>query len=141
LNLIRVMPAKGQDKSMQPSHTIARLVGPVFAILGIGVLVNIATYRSVTAELLNSNALILLSGVLVLTAGLAILNAHPLWTHDWRSLITAIGWLLAVIGAFRIFAPQYATFVRATTGQGFLIGAGIVLLALGGFITFKGYAA
>ena len=67
---------------------------------------------------------------------------HPLWTHDWRSLITAIGWLLAVIGAFRIFAPQFVTFVaRDRPASGFLIGAGIVLLALGGFITFKGYAA
>ena len=46
-------------------------------------------------------------------------------------------------GFFRIIAPQRVAFL----GNGvlahpwFLSGAGIFLLALGGFITFKGYAA
>ena len=42
---------------------------------------------------------------------------------------------------FRILAPQFVAFVGGAiiAHSGFFIGAGIVLLALGGFITFKGY--
>jgi hypothetical protein len=133
LNLIRVMPAKGQDNSMQKSQTIARLVGPVLSAIGIGMLANEAVYRQMAAQFLAEYPFIYFSGILALVAGLYILNVHNVWTRDWRTLITAI--------AFRVMAPQFAVFVAGSivATSGFFLGAGIVLLALGGFITFKGY--
>ncbi len=81
--------------------------------------------------------------MLLLTAGLAILNAHPLWTPDWRSLITLAGWMATVAGVWRILAPKYVPFVGAAiiAHPNFFLGAGIVLLGLGGFMTFKGYVS
>ncbi len=136
------MPAKGQD-SMPNSVFIARLMGPVLAVIGIGMLANGAVYRQMAAQFFSAYPFIYFSGILALLAGLAILNAHNVWTRDWRSLITAIGWLVTGIGTFRIIAPQFPAFVGGSIvmNGGFFIGAGIVLLALGGFITFKGYAA
>jgi hypothetical protein len=128
---------------MDPALTVARLIGPVLAVIGIGMLANDAVYSQLGEQFLASYPLIYMSGVLALLAGLAILNAHHGWTPDWRSLITAIGWLLTGVGTFRILTPQLVSFV----GKGilpygnFFIGAGLVLLALGGFITFKGYVA
>ena len=54
--------------------------------------------------------------------------------------MTAVGWILTCVGAFRIIAPQFANFIaRAAVDNGkFFTGTGVVLLALGGFITFKG---
>ncbi len=136
------MPAKGQD-AMRNASTIARLIGPVLTVVGVGMLSNTGTYRALAGQFLDSYPLIYLSGVLALLAGLAILNAHHDWTPDWRSLITALGWLMTAAGTFRILAPQFVTFVGRDILMhgGFFIGAGIVLLALGGFITFKGYVA
>ena len=53
------------------------------------------------------------------------------------------GWFLTCVGAFRIIAPQFSSFVAGAivANGGFFVGAGIVLLAVGGFITFKGYMA
>lgn len=135
------MPAKGQD--MQKSQQIARLIGPVLCTIGIAILVNPDAYRQIAQQFLATSAFIYVSGVLLLTAGLAILNAHPLWTADWRSLITLAGWIGTVAGVWRILAPNYATFVGAMiiAHPHFFIGTGIVLLALGGFITFKGYVS
>jgi len=126
-----------------PSYTIARIVGPVLAAIGIGMLANGPVYRRMAEQFFSSYPFVYFSGILALTAGLAILNAHPRWTRDWRSLITAIGWALTCIGMFRLISPQFPGFVAgsfATTG-GFFIALGVVLLALGGFITFKGYVA
>jgi hypothetical protein len=136
------MPAKGQE-SMQPSHTIARLIGPVFCVIGLGILANQATYREMAAQFIAGYPFIYFSGILALVAGLAILNAHHAWTNDWRSVITLIGWLMTFGGTFRIFAPQFVNYIGTSVlaHTYFLTGAGIVLLALGGFITFKGYAA
>jgi hypothetical protein len=141
LNLIRVMPAKGQDISMQKSATIARLVGPVLCAVGIGMLANQATYREMAAQFLGGLPFIYFSGILALVAGLYILNVHNVWSPDWRSAVTAIGWILTCVGAFRIIAPQFANFIASAViaSSGFFTGLGVFLLAVGGFITFRGY--
>ncbi len=63
--------------------------------------------------------------------------------RDWRSAVTAIGWVLTSVGMFRIIAPQFANFIASSIieNAGFFTGLGIVLVALGGFVTFKGYVA
>jgi hypothetical protein len=128
---------------MRTSQTIARLIGPVFCAIGIGMLANQAVFREMAGQFVEGLPFIYFSGILALVGGLAILNFHNAWTNDWRSVITALGWLMTFGGFFRIIAPQLVAFL----GEGllahpwFLTGAGVVLLALGGFITFKGYAA
>jgi hypothetical protein len=128
---------------MDPALIIARLIGPVFAAIGIGMLANGAVYHEMAVEFLGAYPFIYFSGILAAVAGLAMLNAHHAWTRDWRSLITALGWLFTGVGMFRILAPQFVTFIGGAVmmHHGFFVGAGIVLLALGGFITFKGYVA
>jgi hypothetical protein len=126
---------------MQASHIIARLLGPLLATVGIGMLTNTETYRVIGQQFLSSYAIIYLSGLIILTFGLAILNVHSAWTRDWRSVITLLGWIFITAGVWRIIAPQFVPFVGGAilSNYGFFTGAGVVLLALGGFITFKGY--
>ena len=128
---------------MQKSLIIARLIGPVLSAIGIGMLVNQPAYREMAAQFLGGLPFIYFSGILGLVAGLYILNVHNVWTPDWRSAVTAVGWFLTCVGAFRIIAPQFSSFVGSAivSNGGFFVGAGIVLLGLGGFITFKGYMA
>ena len=126
-----------------PSHIIARLLGPVLATVGVGMLTNTETYRVIGQQFLTTYAIIYLSGIMILCFGLAILNVHNIWTRDWRSLITLIGWIFTTAGVWRIIAPQFVPFVGGAilANAGFFTGAGIVLIALGGFISFKGYVA
>ncbi len=128
---------------MQSALNIARLVGPVLSAIGIGMLANQATYREMATQFLGGLPFIYFSGVLMLVAGLAILNMHKDWTHDWRSAVTAIGWVLTCVGTFRVIAPQFANFIASAIigNAGFFTGLGIVLVAVGGFVTFKGYVA
>ncbi len=128
---------------MRTSILIARLIGPLLSIVGIGMLVNGDIYRQTMAQIVQGYPFIYFTGLLLLTAGLAILNVHHDWTADWRSLITAIGWIGTGIGTFRIIAPQFPAFLVGSlvARAGFFTVAGLVLLALGGFITFKGYVA
>ena len=128
---------------MEKSQAIARLSGPVFCAIGIGLLSNQTTYREMAGQFLAAYPFIYFSGILVLVGGLAILNTHHDWTRDWRSLITLLGWIMSIVGVYRIIAPQFVNFIGtgAVAHSGFFTGAGIVLLTLGGFLTFKGYAA
>lgn len=126
---------------MQASQTIARLAGPTLSAIGAGLLINNAAYRETALQFLASPPLIYFSGILLLMSGLTILNIHPKWTRDWRSVVTALGWVLTVIGGFRVVAPKAVIFLGIASYSSALIGAGILTLALGAFLSVKGYLA
>jgi hypothetical protein len=145
LNLIRVMPAKGQDMptvaSPRVSIFLARLIGPIFVVVAIGVLANGAVYRGLSQEFVRSPALIYLSGLFAMAAGVAILLNHNVWVADWRVLITLFGWLAAIGGAQRIIWPQAteAAVRWFLTNPTSLVVAGIIWLLIGGVLCFYGY--
>jgi hypothetical protein len=126
---------------VQVSIFIARLIGPLFATIGVGMLTNIETYQKIGQQYLTIPALIYFSGILILLIGLFILNAHNAWTRDWRSVITFIGWMMTVVGVWRIIAPQFIPFVAGTVigNKQFFVAFGTLMLTFGGFVTYKGY--
>ncbi len=135
------MPAKGQD-TLATSIYLAKLIGPVFAAIGLGMLVNSGTYHVMGNEFLQSYAMIYLSGLLALPVGLAILLAHNVWTRDWRVIITIVGYLATIGGVLRLVVPQFVAAVGTTVfaHSGVITGAAILVLALGAFLSFKGYS-
>lgn len=126
---------------MERSTFIARLLGPFFLVSGLGMLLNRSVYQVLITEALLSPALLYLSGLLALSAGLAIVNLHNTWTGGWRVVVTVIGWLMLVGGTIRMLVPQWAmsvgTAVYASSAA--MIVSAVVTLAVGGFLTFKGY--
>jgi uncharacterized membrane protein len=126
---------------MANSIFLARLIGPLMLVVGIGIFVNGAVYRLLADEFLRSRALIYLSGLLAMTAGLALVLTHNVWRADWPVIITVLGWLATIGGAFRIVAPQGTEKVgRAMLKykHGLTI-AGVVWLAVGAALCFFGY--
>jgi hypothetical protein len=105
LNLIRVMPAKGQD-IMNTSIFLARLIGPLLLAVGAGILIDPKPFRTIAGEVVRSMTLIYLFGLFDFAAGLAIVLTHNVWTANWRVLITLLGWLMLIRGAVRILAPE-----------------------------------
>ena len=134
------MPAKGQD--MAASTYLAKLIGPIFLTIGIGMLVNGPFYRVLIGEALASHVLIYLSGVLSLLAGLAIVIAHNRWSGGWPVIITVLGWLMVIGGVIRIVVPQVVQTVAAIvyTGRAAIIVVAILCVGLGGFLSFKGFS-
>ena len=94
---------------MQPAVFIARLIGPAFVAVGLGVLANGPFYTALILEAVHSPTLIYFSGLMALVPGLAILNVHRSWS-GWPVIITIIGWLMVIGGVIRLVLP-------ATTGR------------------------
>ncbi len=126
---------------MNTSTYIARLIGPLFLIMGLGMLVEGDTVRALSQEFLSNLSLIYLAGMLALVAGLAIVNAHNLWVADWRILITILGWLSVIAGIIRLLFPGKVQSLGAgliSHPHAMLIG-GIVVLVLGVILAWAGY--
>ena len=126
---------------MDRSLFLARLLGPTFAAIAFGMLVNLGMYESMIAEALHPGILFYLSGLLSLLAGLAIINLHNTWRADWRVIVTVLGWLMTIGGVIRIVAPQVAIAVGSTiySGRASTIVAALLVGTLGVFLSFKGY--
>jgi hypothetical protein len=129
---------------MQRSIFLAKLIGPFLAVCGVALIFNADAFRAIGDEIVKSPALIYIAGILALVAGLAIVNTHNEWTADWRVAITLSGWLCVFVGIMRLVflrvAEELAGSAMAIVSNSWIIGEGIVILALGAWLSFKGYA-
>jgi hypothetical protein len=126
---------------MERSHFLAKLIGPVFLVGGLGMLLNTAVYRAMFERALHDHMLIYLSGILAMVMGLAMVALHNDWKWHWSVIITLIGWLALVGGIVRMIAPQaiesYGMVVLSTPNF-FIIDGGIAVL-LGVLLSYFGY--
>ena len=125
---------------MDTSIFLARLLGPSMLVIGLGLLLNRATYRDLSLEVLDSPALIYLAGLIALVAGLAIVLTHNVWVAGWPVVITIFGWVSLAAGIFRIVSSVAQLGRRLIDGQGFLIGGIALYLLLGAWLSYAGYA-
>jgi len=126
---------------MQASIFLARLLGPLLLLPGIGLPINQRAFRTMAGEVIGSITLVYLFGLMDVAAGLAILLVHNVWVADWRVLITLLGWLLLIRGAARVLIPEtlmgYAKTIMR--GQNIYLISGIVLSLLGLVLCYFGY--
>ena len=127
---------------MQPAIFIARLIGPAFVAVGLGVLANGPFYTALILEAVHSPTLIYFSGLISLLPGLAILNVHRSWS-GWPAIITAIGWLMTIGGVIRLVLPATsATVASDLYSKPFvLLIVALVVLVVGAYLCFEGYRA
>jgi hypothetical protein len=126
---------------MSNSLFLARLIGPVMLVVGLAVFANQRGFRDMSEEFMASRALMFLSGLLIMAVGLAIVLTHNIWTADWRVLITLFGWLTAIGGALRLFAPTFVVEAgRAVLKKShFTSIAAAIWIVLGLLFCFFGY--
>jgi hypothetical protein len=126
---------------METSVYLAKLIGPLMALMGLFVVLHPAHLSKIAQGVLDSPALMFVSSVLALTSGLALVLSHTVITCDWRLIITVIGWITLLAGAARLLLPG----LMQTIGTGMLdnriltLVPGILLLGLGLTLAYIGY--
>jgi hypothetical protein len=128
---------------MATSSFLAKLIGPVLAVLGLGMLLNPAGYLVIADEIMKSQALLYFASALGLLGGVALVLAHNVWTPDWRVVITLLGWISILDSTSWILIPrqvqQFWSPLMAT--QAFPLVAGVIVLLLAAVLCYFGYAA
>ena len=127
---------------MYTSLFLAKLIGPIFVIVGTGLLLNGDRYRVVVDEVMSSHTLLYIFGAIALTGGLAIVLTHNVWVWDWPVIITIVGWLMIVRGSLRIVFPQQVEDLArkmVARWSNILLISGLLVIALGAFLCWKGF--
>jgi hypothetical protein len=126
---------------MQTSVFLARLIGPVMALVGISLLMNETAFRKMAMEFLRSPALIFFSGMILMPAGLAVVLNHNVWVLNWPLIITLLGWIAVVSGALRVFAPDRALKIgkKAIASKEITTAAAAIWLVIGAVLCYFGF--
>lgn len=128
---------------MTASIFIARLLGPVFLLVGIAVPFRPTLFRAIIEDFLAKPALIYLAGFFGLLGGIAIVLTHNLWVADWRVIITLIGWSTIIRALLTIYAPELAVKAGSAllANRPLLFAAEAISIGLGLVLTYFGYFA
>ena len=126
---------------MTTSKTIAALLGPTLIASAAAIFINLNFWPTLVDQAFRDPALVFVTGYFHFVAGLAIVYFHNRWARSWPVVVTALGWLALAGGLSRILFPArlggIATSAAQTTGVMPL--AALVILAVGGFLSFKAY--
>jgi uncharacterized protein YacL len=130
---------------MSTSKYIARLMGPLLLVLGLGMAFGLAAtphvYLAMMKEFTATPGFVFMAGMLALVAGLAIVNAHNLWVADWRVIITVLGWVAVIRGIVSLLFPLRLRSVAehmVASPTAPVIGA-VIIVVLGAILAWMGY--
>lgn len=128
---------------MENSTYLAKLIGPVLAIVGLGFLVRHAEFVGVFQDVAREPALIFAMCVLGLLGGIALILAHNVWVMDWRVIITLLGWWSAIESAVWLIVPNTTlqNIVLPLLTTTLALSYGVFVLVLGGVLSYFGYLA
>jgi uncharacterized protein YjeT (DUF2065 family) len=126
---------------MDTARFIAALIGPIYVVVGIGILIDPNHYRRMIEDFLRSPALVYLGGAMALAAGLSILYFHNSWSGDWRVIVTILGWLACLKGAHLLIFPGHVSrlWTPLVSRPSWLRGASIAIIAFGIFLSLAAY--
>lgn len=120
---------------MDTSILLARIIGPLFILVGVGTLINTNHYQAMLRQFLSSSELYYFSGALAFIIGGLIVSFHNIWAADWRAVITMIGWLSILKGAIRILFPgRGALYADAFASASTLRVGAVLIIAIGAWL-------
>jgi hypothetical protein len=125
---------------METSIYLAKLMGPIYLVVAIGMLLDREQFRAVAKEFATSPGLFYLSGIIALIIGGLIVILNNVWS-GWPIVITLVGWAAIAKGVARTVLPT-RTAARAGNVSGnanVLTVAAFIVLALGAYLTAMGY--
>jgi hypothetical protein len=126
---------------MEHSMLIARILGPLFIVVTVGVLSNLDYYLKMINGFIAKPIILYMGGVMALFFGLLIVEFHNVWIAGWVVIITLLGWISLLKGCLLLMAPEstirmfkeYAKNTTAIRGQ---VACGLLI---GIYLTFMGY--
>jgi len=128
---------------MPTSIFIARLLGPLFVVVGIAIPLRAQAFRDLLQEFIRSPALLYLAGFFGLLGGVALVLTQNVWVLDWRLIITLIGWVTIVRAVVTIFRPEMIVAIgsRIYDSRGIFLGAASINFIIGLVLCYFGYFA
>ena len=126
---------------MDLSIFLAKLLGLYFLIAGVIVMYRQRSLMPAVTEIVGSRPLILTVALGQLLAGLALMIAHPIFTADWRGIITLIGAWIVFESLIYLMLPygKVSKVLRKFSNATWFTSGGFLAVMLGAYLTGIGF--
>jgi hypothetical protein len=126
---------------MDLSLFLARFWGIYFLIMAAIWIFRREQFEITLRQISFSDGLLAITGIIAIIAGLMIAIVHPIWELNWKGLITLIAYLAIFQGIMRIAFPnQVQSVATKMLDKGFIVSV-LILVVLGGVLTYHGFFA
>ena len=125
---------------MQTSIFIAKIIGLVSVISTLAILVRYKTVLEMEEYIIKNPVITYLSGFFALIIGALLVVSHPIWTWDWRVVITIIGWMVLIKGILRIFFPEAVRkLIEKKRNNHWFLLAEVAVLIISMYLLYQGF--
>jgi phosphotransferase system glucose/maltose/N-acetylglucosamine-specific IIC component len=121
---------------------VSQLAGPIIVAMGLGMLLNMKYYKKLYDVFSGSPFTVVVAAMASMLVGLLIVLDHNLWSTPQEIVVSIFGWAALVKGVLYFLAPTVLGKIgKAIVSKGLLTFAGILALALGGYMSWVGFFA
>jgi hypothetical protein len=126
---------------MELSTFLAQLFGLYFLAAGVIVMARQRSFMHAMTDILGSRGLLTIVALCQLFAGIALVLSHPIFTPDWKGLITGIGMWIVVEALFYLALPytKLVKFAKLFSTSTWFTSGGLLSIVLGAYLTGKGF--
>lgn len=118
--------------NMNISKFLAKSLGIYLIIVCFAFFIDKQRFIHITQSLVSNEPLMFVTGFFTLILGILMIIGHQIWQFNWRLIITLIGWLIFIKGAFILLYPPYmqtltAYFARNDIFANITLGIDLIL--------------
>ncbi len=126
---------------MDLSIFFAKLFGLYFLIAGVIVMYRQRSLMPSVTEIIGSRPLIMTVAFGQLLAGLALIISHPIFTSDWRGLITMIGAWIVLEAMIYLMMPygKVSKILKKFNNPTWYTSGGFLAVMIGAYLTGIGF--
>lgn len=125
---------------MDITTVLVQFFGVVFTVFGLSMVINKKGMAAAFAEMVQNRSFFWLAGFFTVVLGAALVALNNVWTSGWTLLVTIIGWLVLIKGAFILFLPKTAEkFYKKYTTDDLLAFYGVVAFIIGLVFLYWGF--
>ncbi len=128
---------------METSVILAKIMGPLLLIVGLGLFINLEHYRRMLSDFGASSLSIYMAGTTALLLGLLIVVFHNVWVVGWPVIITLLGWSAVIKGTVRLVAPRIVADRAGIYGRNtnVIMASALITFGLGVALAYFGFFA
>ncbi|MEI6327392.1 MAG: hypothetical protein WCO78_04740 [Candidatus Roizmanbacteria bacterium] len=127
---------------MELSIFLAKLLGLTLVIVSTALIVNKKNV-DLLFQIYSHPGAVFLTGIVEIFIGLILVLIHTVWTFDFRSIISAVGWILLLRGVGRLVYPTHITHLIKVyeKKKSVLMSLLIIVLFVGIYLVYAGCAS